>query len=164
MKDLNEGIGNMQFKSIVIALGAVFAMLLITLRSFKIAFASLLPIVITVVTVYGFLGITGISLNITTTIIFSITIGVGIDYAVHFSSIYKEYLKQGNSKFATLKAFKYTSRPVIANALGISVGLSILMASPLQIHFNVSVLMWVSMIMSVFVTLTILPFIFNRLT
>ncbi len=162
MKDLNEGIGNMQFKSIVIALGAVFAMLLLTLRSFKIAIASLLPIIITVLTVYGFLGITGISLNITTTIIFSITIGVGIDYAVHFSSIYKEYLKHGNSKFATEKAFKYTSRPVIANALGISVGLSILMASPLQIHFNVSVLMWVSMIMSVFVTLTILPFIFNR--
>lgn len=162
MKDLNVGIGQMQINSILIAMIAVFTMLLITIRSFKIALASLVPISITVLAVYGFLGLTGISLNITTTIIFSITIGVGIDYAVHFSSIFKEYLKVGDSKFAVEKAFKYTSRPVIANALGISIGLSILMFSPLNIHFNVSILMWVSMLVSVLVTLTILPLIFLR--
>ena len=117
---------------------------------------------VTVVAIYGVMGMTGIPLNITTVIIFSISIGVGIDYAVHYSSVYKMYLNEtkDSPKSAQL-AFKNVSRPVIANALGISLGLSVLMLSPLTIHLNVSILMWVGMIVSVFVTLTFLPFIFS---
>lgn len=163
MMDLNRSIQTMQFNSIVLALGVVLIMLFATIKSIRISLISLVPIIITIISVYGFLGITRIPLNVTTTIIFSITIGVGIDYAVHFSSVYKIYLKEEKDNInAIKKAFKYTSRPVIANALGISIGLSILMASPLRIHFNVSVLMWVSMIISVIMTLTILPLLFSK--
>ncbi len=162
MMDLNVNIGEMQIYSIFLALGIVLVMLIITLRSFKIAVYSLLPIVITVIALYGFLGASSIPLNITTVIIFSITIGVGIDYAVHFSSVYKYYLKETNdNNLAIEKAYGNSSRPIITNALGISLGLSILMLSPLTIHFNVSVLMWVSMLVSVIVTLTLLPSIFS---
>ncbi len=119
---------------------------------------------ITVVALYGFLGLSGIPLNITTVIIFSITIGVGIDYAVHFSSIYKHYLiETGDSVLAVKKAYKNSSRPIITNAIGISLGLSVLMLSPLNIHLNVSILMWVSMTISVLVTLTLLPTIFLKI-
>jgi len=162
MKDLNDSISLMQRNSILLALGIVLAMLVITLRSFKVALFSLLPIILTVISLYGFLGISQIPLNITTVIIFSITIGVGIDYAVHFSSVYKYYLKETkNNKLAIDKAFSNSSRPIIANALGISLGLSSLIFSPLTIHFNVSMLMWVSMIVSVILTLTLLPLIFG---
>ncbi len=162
MRDLNVNIADMQINSILLALGIVLLMMIVTLKNIKVAVASLIPIVVTVGALYGFLGITGISLNITTVIIFSITIGVGIDYAVHFSSVYRHYLKEGNSrKEAVDKAYNNSSRPIIANALGISLGLSALMFSPLNIHFNVSALMWISMIVSVVVTLTLLPTIFR---
>ncbi len=163
MKDLNDSISQMQIESIILALGIVLVMLVVTLRSFKIALFSLLPIILTVVSLYGFLGISQIPLNITTVIIFSITIGVGIDYAVHFSSVYKYYLKETNdNRLAIKKAYNNSSRPIIANALGISLGLTILVLSPLTIHFNVSMLMWVSMIVSVLLTLTLLPFIYSK--
>jgi predicted RND superfamily exporter protein len=137
-------------------------MLILTLKSFKIALYSLLPIIITTASLYGFLGLSQIPLNITTVIIFSITIGVGIDYAVHFSSVYKYYLKETkDNSLAIDMAYQNSSRPIIANALGISLGLSVLILSPLTIHFNISVLMWVSMIVSVVLTLTLLPFIFQ---
>ena len=162
MKDLNDSISLMQIYSIILALSIVFIMLIATLRSFKIAFYSLLPIIITVVSLYGFLGVSQIPLNITTVIIFSITIGVGIDYAVHFSSVYKYYLKEtNNNQQAIDKAYSNSSRPIITNALGVSLGLTILVLSPLTIHFNVSMLMWVSMVVSVLLTLTLLPFIFK---
>ncbi len=162
MKDLNDTISLMQIESIILALSIVLVMLIITLRSFKIALISLLPIIITVISLYGFLGISQIPLNITTVIIFSITIGVGIDYAVHFSSVYKYYLKETtNNVEAIEKAFTNSARPIITNALGISLGLSILVLSPLTIHFNVSMLMWVSMVVSVLLTLTLLPSIFK---
>jgi len=162
IKDLNVNISSMQLNSILISIGLIFLMLLISLRSFKISIISILPISITVFSIYGFLGISQISLNITSVIIFSISIGVGIDYAVHFSSVYKYYLKQGQTnKEAINTAYNSTSRPIIANALGISLGMSALMLSPLMIHFYVSSLMWVSMIIGVLMTLTLLPTIFK---
>lgn len=158
LKDLNDSIFTMQLYSIIIAVGAVFVMLWISLRSLKIAAISVIPIVISVLAIYAFLGITGIPLNITTVMIFSITIGVGIDYAVHYSSVYRLFLKEGHSKSESVDiAYSYASRPIIANALGVAIGETILMLSPLQIHFNVSVLMWVGMITSVLMTLSVLP-------
>jgi hypothetical protein len=163
MKDLNDSISVMQLQSIILAFSVVFVMLIITLRSLKVAFYSLLPILVTVLSLYGFLGMSQIPLNITTVIIFSITIGVGIDYAVHFSSVYKTYLNETkDNALAIQEAYRHSSRPIIANALGISLGLTALMFSPLTIHFNVSILMWVSMIVSVVLTLTLLPFIFRK--
>ncbi|MGD9909765.1 MAG: MMPL family transporter, partial [Candidatus Izemoplasmatales bacterium] len=158
LKDLNDKIFTMQLSSIVLAITAVFVMLLISLRSIKIAAISVVPIVISVLAIYAFLGMTGIPLNITTVMIFSITIGVGIDYAVHYSSVYRLFLKEGHSKHESVEiAYSYASRPIIANALGVAIGETILMLSPLQIHFNVSVLMWVGMITSVLMTLSVLP-------
>lgn len=162
LRDLNVSISVMQRNSILLAIGIVLIMLAISLKDIKIAVLSTLPIIITVGAIYGTLGITGIPLNITTVIIFSISIGVGIDYAVHFSSVYKMYLNERFSKKESVeKAYKDVSRPIIANALGISLGLSVLMLSPLTIHLYVSTLMWVGMVVSVFVTLTILPTIFK---
>jgi predicted RND superfamily exporter protein len=162
LMDLNTSIGSMQLTSILVALAVVLILMLVSLRNVKIAVLSVLPIVVTIIALYGFLGITQIPLNITTVMIFSITIGVGIDYAVHYSSVYQYYRKQDISKEESVqKSFQSSSRPIIANALGISLGLSIMMLSPLTIHFNVSVLMWVSMIVSVLVTLTLLPTMFK---
>ncbi|MBN2540619.1 MAG: MMPL family transporter [Bacilli bacterium] len=164
IKDLNVSITSMQINSILLSLGLIFVMLLFSLRRFVIALLSVLPIIITIFALYAFLGISQIPLNITTVVIFSITIGVGIDYAVHYSSVYRYYLKKGNSNQDAIQlAYDNTSRPIIANALGISLGMSVLMLSPLTIHFNVSSLMWVSMIISVFMTLTFLPTVFGKL-
>jgi len=162
LRDLNINISTMQRNSIVLAIGIVLVMLAISLKDIKIAVLSIIPILITVGAIYGTLGATGIPLNITTVIIFSISIGVGIDYAVHFSSVYKMHLNEGlSNQDSVAKAYKEVSRPIIANALGIALGLSVLMLSPLTIHLNVSILMWVGMLVSVFVTLTFLPTIFQ---
>ena len=67
------------------------------------------------------------------------------------------------SKEATDKAYKYTSRPIIANAFGLAIGLSAMLLSPLQIHVYVSTLMWVSMITAVFLSLSVLPTILRKL-
>ncbi|MCK5811745.1 MAG: MMPL family transporter [Clostridiales bacterium] len=104
------------------------------------------------------------SLNLFSTTIFSVTIGVGIDYAIHFTSIYRTFRKEGDSnKLAVDKAYNYASRPIIANALGFAIGLSILFISPLKVHMYVASLMWVSMILSSFLSLSFLPTILKRL-
>ncbi len=158
MRDLNKELAVGQINSSAIALIAIFILMFISLRKLSIAFLATIPILVTVVFMYGFLGLSGISLNIITATIFSITIGVGIDYAVHYTSVFKEYKSEGlNSDEAARKALHYTERPIIANAFGVSIGLSALIISPLLIHNYVSILMWVSMLCSVFLSLSFLP-------
>ncbi len=158
MRDLNQNMIDNQAKSLVLAFILIFILLLISLRKIKPTLISLLPIGCTVIFLYGFLGLSGISLNVFTTTIFSITIGVGIDYAIHFTSIWMSFRKKGyNSAEATDKAYSYTSRPILANAFGLAIGLSALLLSPLRIHLYVSVLMWGAMIAGVFLSLSFLP-------
>lgn len=158
MKDLNDDMFKNVVNSIVLALGLVFILLFLALRNLKVTIYSLLPIIATIIIIFGFLGISGIPLNIITVIIFSISIGVGIDYAVHYSSVWMIYYKKNSDKLLSAEeAYKYTSRPILANAIGLTIGLSALLLSPLKIHFYVSTLMWVSMVGSVFLTLSFLP-------
>lgn len=158
MMDLNSSMFTNQLTSTSIAITIVFLLLLISLKKVRPALISLVPIVITTLFLLGFLGLTGISLNILTTTIFSITIGVGIDYAIHFTSVFIHLKNTGlTSEDSVNSAYAFAARPIIANALGLSLGLSALMLSPLQIHFNISLLMWTTMTISVLFSLTYLP-------
>lgn len=164
MMDLNASMFKNQLTSTSLAMIIVLLLLIISLKALKPALISLVPILVTTGFLLGFLGLTGISLNILTTTIFSITIGVGIDYAIHYTSVYMHLKKEGlSSNEAVVSAYSYAARPIIANALGLSLGLSSLLLSPLQIHVNVSLLMWTTMTVSVLFSLTYLPSALRRL-
>ncbi len=159
MREMNRDMIQNQAKSILLAFALIFILLFISMRKIIPSLLSLVPIAFTVLFIFGFMGFSGISLNLFTATIFSITIGVGIDYAVHFTSIWLKFRGKG----AALKALKYTGRPIIANAFGLSLGLSALLLSPLRIHLYVSLLMWVAMISGVFLSLSLLPTILRLL-
>jgi predicted RND superfamily exporter protein len=161
MKEMNESIVASQLRSILITFILIIAMLLFSLRSIKLTFIASLPIVITSIILYGFLGLTQIPLNLMTAMIFSISLGIGIDYAIHYTSIYKYHLDHKDQDAREL-ALKYTARPIIANAFGLSLGLTALWLSPLRIHFHISSLMWVAMMTSVFLSLTLIPTLLQK--
>ncbi|MFP3953448.1 MAG: MMPL family transporter [Candidatus Acetothermia bacterium] len=144
--------------AVSVALAVVFILLLVTLRRIVPALLSLLPIGLPIVFLYGFLGLSGISLNLFTATIFTITIGVGIDYAIHFTATWEKFERFGDdAEEATVHAFNYTSRPILA------IGLSALLFSPWKIHLYVSLLMWVSMVASAFLTLSFLPTVLRKI-
>ncbi len=163
MRELNQSMINNQTSSLLLAFFLIFILLFISLQKLKPSIISLLPIGFTVIILYGFLGWSGISLNVFTATIFCITIGVGIDYAIHFTSVWMSFKRKGlSSNEAVEKAYLYTSRPIMANALGLAIGLSALLLSPLMVHTYVSLLMWVSMISGVFLSLSFLPTILKN--
>ena len=158
LRDLNRDMLRNEAESLLIAFGLIIFLLLISLRKIVPALIAAVPIGITIVVLFGFLGISGISLNFYTATIFCITIGVGIDYAVHYTSVFMEFRRQGYSKAdSVIKSYKYTSNPILANALGVAIGLSALFLSPLKMHTYVAILMWVSMISGVLLSLSFLP-------
>ncbi len=163
MRELNRSMLGNQGRTILLAFGIILILLLISLRAFRPALISLLPIGVTTLVIFGFMGVAGISLSLFTATMFSITIGIGIDYAVHFTSVWKRFTEDGSdAATAAERAFAYTGRPIVANAFGLAIGLSALMLSPLRIHLYMSALMWVAMVAAVFLSLSFLPTILRK--
>ncbi len=164
MYELNQTMLKNQISSSILAIIVVFLLVWISIRQIKATLASIVPIVLTLLFMFGTMGLFDISLNIVTCTMFSITIGVGIDYAIHFTSIWQKKRREGLSAVnSTDYAYRYTARPILANAFGLSLGFSALFISPLQFHLSVASLMWIAMISSVVFSLVILPSILRRL-
>ena len=56
----------------------------------------IVPILVTVSAVFGFMGFTGISLDVATVSVASIVLGIGIDYSIHTISSFNYYFKIKN--------------------------------------------------------------------
>ncbi len=165
MYELNQQMLAGQHISLIVAFVIVWLALLLSLRKLIISLIALLPIAITALFLYGVMGLTGIPLNLFTATIFSITIGVGIDYAIHFVSVYNNFSNSGAlNEDIVAKTYHYVERPIIANALGFALALSALMLSPLKVHFYISILMWLAMIVSATLSLSLLPTLLKRLS
>ena len=146
---------NAQATSLVVAYVLVVIMLMIAYRSFVETLVSLVPITLTLITLLAFIAVSGIQLNLLTAVISSIVLGVGIDYAIHYIAAINHAKPEGNGY--VLRAIDKAGRPIIANALGIAVALSALWLSPLKIHTQVSMIMWIAMITAAATTLIVVP-------
>ena len=149
-----------QATSLIVAFVLVAAMLGIAYRRIRETFISLVPITLTIATVLGFLAVSGIQLNLLTAVISSIVIGVGIDYAIHYIAAIDH--ARGDGDGYVLRAIDRAGRPIVANALGIAVGLSALWISPLKIHTQLSMIMWVAMIVAAVTSLIVIPALLPR--
>ncbi len=154
LKQLNDEIVPSQVASIVLAMSLVLAMMIVMTRNLKRALISVVPISLTLVILFGFMGYAHIPLNITTTIMAAITIGVGIDYAIHYTALHE--------KFGRDRAIESASAPILANALGFALGYTPMVFSPLMIHLYLALIMWVTMITSATLSLIILPVLLGK--
>ena len=144
-----------QIWSVATALVLVGIMLFATYRKLRLTLVAMVPLVLTLAVLLGFIGISGINLNLITAVASSIVIGVGIDYAIHFVAAIQHAEKDGPGYVH--RALQSAGRPIIANALGIAIGLTGLWLSPLEPHHHISLIMWVSMTVAAASALIIIP-------
>lgn len=160
--EMNQLVVKSQIQSLALALVLIFIMLWLTLRRITAALAGLLPIAITIGAILGMLSITGFQLNIMTANLSAIAIGVGVDYSIHLISGIYYYRREGMDRQESLRAALTTvSRPVLANAFGLAIGLSALFFSPLRIHTQAASVMWVAMVVSSMAALLLVPIFYS---
>lgn len=151
---------NAQVTSLAVAFGLVAIMLYVAYRELRQTVVSIVPIALTVATLLAFLAASGIQLNLLTAVASSIVIGVGIDYSIHYVAAIDRARRDGPGY--VYRALDRAGRPIVANALGIAIGLTALVFSPLAIHGQVSAIMWVSMITAALAALLIIPALLPR--
>jgi predicted RND superfamily exporter protein len=149
-----------QVGSLIAAYVLVALMLFVAYRRVRQTLVALAPLVLTTATLLGFIAASGIQLNLVTAIASSIVIGVGIDYSIHFVAAI-EYARPAGDGYV-LRAIDSAGRPIVANALGIAIALSALWLSPLKIHPEISMIMWVSMTTAALTALIVIPALLPR--
>ena len=128
--ELDLCVVNGQLTSLSLAVWVVFLLILMVFKSFKGALLSIVPLVLSMIILFGIMGIVGIDLNMTTALLSSIMIGVGIDYTLHYIWRYKSEREKGlDPAEATVMTLKTTGRGIIFNALSVIIGFSSLLFS-----------------------------------
>jgi predicted RND superfamily exporter protein len=121
---------NGQKSSLLLAFAIIFVLLALIFRSVSAGVHASLPLVLSTLFLFGLMGIFNIPLDIVTTLLSSIMIGVGVDYTIHFLWRYKsEYALENNIDTAIEKTLKTTGRGIVFNAMSVIVGFSALIFS-----------------------------------
>ncbi|MCP4872349.1 MAG: MMPL family transporter [Proteobacteria bacterium] len=144
-----------QVNSLGAAFLLVFVMLLLAYRRLGQTLVAMVPLALTSAVLLGFIAVSGIQLHLLTAVISSIVIGVGIDYAIHLVAAIEHARAEGPGY--VLRGIDHAGRPILANALGIAVGMSALFLSPMKPHSQIAAIMWVSMLTAAITALLIIP-------
>ncbi len=144
--------------SLSIALVIIFVLLSFIFRSVSAGLLGIVPITVSVIVLYGIMGLTGIRLDVATALLSSVMIGVGIDYTIHFLWRYREERRQNRpAREAVITTITTTGRGIIFNALSVIVGFVVLIISSFTPIRFFGILVVVSILTCLVGALVILP-------
>jgi uncharacterized protein len=119
-----------QIDTLAWVLLATFLMFLILLRSITYAVLGLLPNVLAAVSVIAVMGYAGIPLDLMTITIAAISIGIGVDNAIHYLHRFRqERAKQGDVRLAVAKSHATIGHAMYFTTLTVMAGFSVLVLS-----------------------------------
>ncbi len=128
-----EAISEGQVRSLLTALVAIFLVLSAMFTSLRMGLVALLPNVLIVAIYLAALGIAGIPLGPTTSLIGCIALGIAVDDTVHYFARFNHDAKQPVREMpATKSALRSVIRPVSFTSLGLCLGFLTLTASEIQ--------------------------------
>jgi predicted RND superfamily exporter protein len=155
---LDKSLVKSQLTSLIIAIILVIAIVSIIFGSFIEGLYAGIPIFATIVILYGFMGLTGIPLNIVTVLVASVAMGVGIDYSIHFISNFNLSLKKRkNLNKAIEDTLLLSGKAIFINFISVSAGFLVLVFSELMPIVYFGGLIALSMLGSSMGALTLLP-------
>jgi hydrophobe/amphiphile efflux-3 (HAE3) family protein len=157
---LNDSLIQSQFSSLILALVMVLLIVGLMLRSISKGVYATIPIIATIMILFGFMGITGIPLDIATVLVGSIALGIGIDYSIHIITGFNFHLKEtGDAEKAIEKTILSSGKAVIINVISVAAGFLVLIFSQIVPLQNFGILVAISMFGSGIGALTLLPII-----
>ena len=136
----------------------VFIMMIFLFRSLKWGFISMLPLSITIMAIYGFIGYIGKPYDMPVAVLSSLTLGLSIDFAIHFIERMRMiYRRTSDFKEAYHEIFEGAGRAISRNVLVIAIGFVPMLFSNLVPYITVGAFFLAIMFVSGLVTMLLLP-------
>ena len=153
--------------SLISAFVVVFIMMVLLFRSVVFGVLAMLPLSLTIAFIYGLIGWVGKDYDMPIAVLSSLTLGLSVDFAIHFIERTRATFKQtGNWKDTLVVMFDEPARAISRNAIVIAIGFTPLLFAPLVPYITVGVFLASIMAISAIVTLIMLPAVmtaFSRL-
>lgn len=143
-----------QITSLALALVSVLVVLTIAFRSVRAGLLAASPTVITLLAVYGGMGILGVHLDMGTAMLASLIIGAGVDYAVHLVTAWR-------TAPSVAAAVSKTATAIWTNAMMVGAGFFILTLGEAKTLENVGGLTAAAMLTAALATFVCVP-VFSR--
>lgn len=118
-------------QSLLLAIGVIWVLILLYIRSFKVSMLFMIPNVIPVGAVLGLMGYTGIELNISTMMIGAVAIGLAVNNTIHIFAHFPHALAHANGNLdeAAHETMHSVGRAAISAGLALAAGFLVLSAS-----------------------------------
>ncbi|MEW6269593.1 MAG: MMPL family transporter [Thermodesulfobacteriota bacterium] len=125
-----------QIASLAMATVAIFAVMALMFLSVRIGLIAMVPNFVPVIVFFGLMGLTGAPLNLGTTIIASIVLGIVVDDTIHLMSrLSTEIKRTTEQETAMVRTFSSVGKPALFNSVLLFLGFASLATStfvPLQ--------------------------------
>ncbi|MEN8144842.1 MAG: MMPL family transporter [Gemmatimonadota bacterium] len=142
----------------------VLIMMLVLFRSVWFGLLAMLPLSITIAAIYGLIGWTGKDYDMPVAVLSSLTLGLSIDFAIHFLQRARAIRSETGSWHDTVeRMFREPARAITRNAIVIAIGFLPLLVSPLLPYTTVGLFLAAIMALSCVVTLLLLPSVMELL-
>jgi predicted RND superfamily exporter protein len=136
----------------------VFIMMSILFRSPLWGIVCMVPLLITIIVIYGIIGLIGKDYDMPVAVLSALTLGMAVDFAIHF-------LERARSSYSVTRSWKKSAaemfgepaRAITRNVLVIAIGFLPLLAAPLIPYKTVGIFLCAIMALSGAVTLLALP-------
>lgn len=136
----------------------VFFMMVILFRSWLWAAACMIPLTITIATIYGVTGIIGKDYDMPVAVLSAISLGIAIDFAIHFLERSRQiYRETGSWKETVPRVFAGPALAISRNVLVVALGFLPLTVAQLIPYKTTAVLLFGILFLSGFITLFCLP-------
>jgi predicted RND superfamily exporter protein len=155
---LNSNIVSSQIISLAVAIIMVFIIMAISNRSFIAGFIGSLPLALTILINFAVMGFAGIKLNMGTAMIASLTVGIGVDYTIHYMEAFKREFRalKGGGDFLR-RTFTNSGKAILINAVSVGGGFLVLVLSNLNFLGEMGLLIALTMGISALLSLTLIP-------
>ncbi|MGD9940976.1 MAG: RND family transporter [Clostridia bacterium] len=154
-----------QISSLGLSVLIVFALVAFLFRSVLLGAIATIPILISIMVNFGLMGLLGVPLTISTAIISSIAVGIGVDYAIHFITQYREAYKNfGTEEQAARFAMGHTGRAISLNAAIVISGFMVMIFSVFPPNRQIGLLVSLNMITALVATITIMFLVMRKVS
>ncbi|MBV1959852.1 MAG: MMPL family transporter, partial [Pseudomonadales bacterium] len=144
--------------SLIGAFLAVGLIMIFLFRSVTFGLVAMIPLTVTITLIYGVIGFIGKDYDMPVAILSSLTLGLSVDFAIHFlertRSLYKE---TGDWLEALRQMYQEPARAISRNAIVIAIGFTPLLLAPLTPYQTVGIFLAAIMAISCIVTFVVLP-------
>ncbi len=154
-----------QFKSVSFALVLVWVIVCISLRSFYGGTLAVVPVLLGCLSVYAYMGLTGITLAVGTSMTAAIALGIGIDFSIHTLDRIKLLVSEQGLELdsALQQLYPSTGRALLFSFVAVFIGFGLLGMSYVPPLSKLGLLIAFSVLISFISSMTVLPALIKQL-